>query len=81
MTTHLRFNMVTGVGRAARIGPRSFGNAFLTQNDIDAAHALIWSAQSLFLQLDYSRRKFTPPDPGASAGFRPHLKQGVIFAE
>ncbi len=38
-------------------------------------------AHALFPEFDYSRRKFTPSDPGASAGFRPHLKQGVIFAE
>ena len=38
-------------------------------------------AQTLFPEFDYSRRKFTPSDSGASAGFRPHLKQGVIFAE
>jgi hypothetical protein len=38
-------------------------------------------AQSFFPEFDYSRRKFTPSDAGASAGFRPHLKQGVIFTE
>ena len=45
------------------------------------ANLSIRPAQSFFPEFDYSRRKFTPSDPGASAGFRPHLKQGVIFAE
>ena len=38
-------------------------------------------AQSLFPEFDYFRRKFTASDPGASAGFRPHLKQETILAE
>ena len=41
----------------------------------------IRTAQSLFPEFDYSRRKFSPPDSGASAGFRPHLEQEVICAE
>ena len=45
------------------------------------ANLSIRPAQSLFPEFDYSRRKFTPSDSGASAGFRPHLKQGVIFTE
>jgi hypothetical protein len=35
----------------------------------------------LFPELDYLRRKFTPTHSSASAGFRPHLKQGVVFAD
>ena len=35
----------------------------------------------MFPELDYSRRKFTPTNSGASTGFRPHLKQEVIFAK
>jgi hypothetical protein len=38
-------------------------------------------AQSFFPEFYYSKRKFTLSDPGASAGFWPHLKQGVVFAE
>ena len=45
------------------------------------ANLSVCPAQSLFPKFDYSRRKFTPSDAGASAGFRPHLKQGVIFTE
>jgi hypothetical protein len=45
------------------------------------ANLSILSAQSLLPEFDYSGRKFTPSNSGASAGFRPHLKQGVIFAE
>ena len=45
------------------------------------ANLSIRPAQSFFPEFDYSRRKFAPSDPGASAGFRPHLKQGVIFTE
>jgi hypothetical protein len=45
------------------------------------ANLSIRPAQSFFPEFDYSRRKFTLSDSGASAGFRPHLKQGVIFAE
>jgi hypothetical protein len=47
----------------------------------NAANLSIRPAQSFFPEFDYSRRKFTLSDSGASAGFRPHLKQGVIFAE
>ena len=45
------------------------------------ANLSIRAAQSLFPEFDDSRRKFTPSNSGASAGFRPHLKQGVIFTE
>ena len=45
------------------------------------ANLSIRPAQSLFPEFDYSRRKFTHPDSGASAGFRPHLEQEVILAE
>jgi hypothetical protein len=45
------------------------------------ANLSILSAQSLLPEFDYSGRKFTPSNSGASAGFRPHLKQGVIFTE
>ena len=45
------------------------------------ANLSIRPAQSFFPEFDDSGRKFTPPDSGASAGFRPHLKQGVIFTE
>jgi len=45
------------------------------------ANLLIGPAQTLFPQLDDSRRKFTRADPSPSTGFRPHLKQEVIFAE
>jgi hypothetical protein len=45
------------------------------------ANHSIFPTQSLLPKLDYSGRKFTPSDSGAAAGFRPHLKQGVIFAQ
>src|SRR5688500_18261062 len=45
------------------------------------ANRSIRPAQSLFPEFDHSRREFTPSDSGASAGFRPHLKQGMILAE
>ena len=41
----------------------------------------IGQAQSLLPELDHSRGKFTFPDSGAATGFRPHLKQQVIFAK
>ena len=45
------------------------------------ANLSILPAQSLFPEFYYSGRKFTPSDSGASAGFRPHFKQGVVFTE
>ena len=45
------------------------------------ANISIRPAQSFFPEFDYSRRKFTHSNSGASAGFRPHFKQGVIFTE
>ena len=47
----------------------------------DAAPSFNSSRPILFPEFDYSGRKFTPSDAGASAGFRPHLKQEVVFAE
>ena len=52
-----------------------------TSFGVTSCEPSIRPAQSLFPKFDYSRRKFAPSNSGASAGFRPHLKQGVIFAE
>src|SRR5215467_15652190 len=38
-------------------------------------------AQALFPEFDHAGRKFTPSDACASAGFRPHFKQGLVLAE
>ena len=65
------------------IGPkRTFSSCRLPRLRSAAAQTFsIRPAQSFFPEFDYFGRKFAPSDPGASAGFRPHLKQGVIFTE
>ena len=44
------------------------------------ANLSIRPAQSFFPEFDNSRRKFTPSDPGASAGFRPHKARSNLRA-
>ena len=61
------------IGAHPRVGGRKEG--------CRRANLSIRAAQSLFPEFDDFRRKFTPSNSGASAGFRPHFKQRMIFAQ
>ena len=52
-----------------------------TSFGVTSCEPSIRPAQSLFPEFDDFRREFTPSNSGASAGFRPHFKQRMIFAQ